>query len=253
MAHSSEKPTPTKLPAVVEEKAPRRPDVTVPIDLGRLSELLDEATPPPGDLAPPENEFLSEERDPGEPVPTEPTAPVSEVEAEFDPDNTSDGASIAEALMKATGAAHSAVPDGAAPAEALFAARPAGESAEDELLARAQALEADGDLEGALELLRRAQPTTPSREALGAAMQRLRQELVRRASEQIGDLESVPCIAPTPARARNLPPRNAFLMAQIDGKRSFAKILAASGMPHEDGLRTFARLLGDGLITVKDR
>lgn len=253
MAYSSKKPTPRKLPPAVEQRAPRQPDVTVPIDIGRLSELLDESTPPPGEIPAADNEFLSEEKAAGEPVPTASAAPAAEVEAEFDADDTSDGSSIAEALIKATGASHGAVGEAAAPGGGPFAARPGGESDDDELLARAGVLEADGDLDGAFELLRRAHSTKPSRGEVGAALQRLGDELTRRASERIGDLQGVPEIAPNPARARNLPPRKAFLLAQIDGQKSFEKILAVSGMPRDDGLRTFAQLLDDGLISVKER
>jgi hypothetical protein len=266
MTDSKDKPTPpTLLPAVKPEAPEKVPDVTVPIDISRLSELLDEATPAPKDAATAENEFLEteeEEKDPGEPLASKTPWPPEEAAAEFDKEGTSDGSSIAEAIMKATGA-HPAISDQTSRSDSFFAVRgglsadsgsgAVSEGSVHELIGRAEAHEKKGELDQALELLRKAQITAPRREDIALVAQRIRAELVHQATERIGDLGSVPEVRRGETKGRSLPPRVAFLLAQIDGQRSYEQILAVSGMRRDDALCTFAKLLAYGLIADKAR
>jgi hypothetical protein len=108
-----------------------------------------------------------------------------------------------------------------------------------------------GDLEGALDLLRSPIDNEGTALEYEATVELVRSNLLRSYSQRVGDLAGVPVQkADGEITAYNLPPDAGFVISLIDGTTSVADIISLSGMDSFEALRIVGHLLDAGIVEI---
>jgi hypothetical protein len=108
------------------------------------------------------------------------------------------------------------------------------------------------DLESALDLFQVAARLEPDRFEIEGYVDLVRNHLLKRYRERIGDLQGVPrlLIGGGEVRRFNLAPDAGFVLSLVDGSTSFEQLVSLSGMAAFEAFRNLSALLDARILGV---